>query len=125
MIRQLTAALSILVLAACASSMTREYAGRPVSEVIRHLGSPDNIFDGTDGNRRFQWSTTDVVVSSAPEGGYNDGYWTAYSPLDEGGSSGRYCTITIIGRWEATGNNWIVMKALGPFEPPRGRCGMR
>ena len=125
MIREIAAAFVAFGLTACVSPITREYAGRPMAEVIGHLGPPDNIFDGEDGQRSFQWSTTDVIVSSAPEGGYSEAYWTQNAAVGDGASSGRYCTITVVARWDAAGNGWIVTKAFGPFAPPQGSCGMR
>jgi hypothetical protein len=122
---QIIAAIAALALTGCASPMTRKYAGHPVADVVRDLGSPANIFDGKDGLRRFEWSTSDVVVSSAPEGGYSEQHWNENWALDEGAPGARYCTLTILARWDTTARRWIVTRSVGPLQPNRGSCGMR
>jgi hypothetical protein len=105
--RHVFAAIAALTLTNCALSMTHHYAGQPVADVVRDLGSPANIFDAKIGVRQFEWSTSDVVVTSAPEGGYSEIYWNENLPLDLGAPRRGSRTLMIVARWRTRGRRGL------------------
>lgn len=101
----------VVVLSGCATMTMQGYIGKPITDVVMDYGPPANYVDLPDGKRAFQWaisktrSTPMVINSTAYRAGPSA---TGFTTVSGGNTVTSGCIYTMIARWGAVSNTWIV-----------------
>jgi predicted small secreted protein len=109
-LRAVLLSILCLLLAACASTMTKDPVGKDVRHVQFDRGEPVHVYDMPDGRRAFQYYASGAV--SRPDSKESSDSTVIYSEsrltLRHGAVPSSGCLITYVTEWNAAAGGWIV-----------------
>ncbi len=114
-----TVAAAILMLAACASDIMKNYVGQPVESVILDYGPPTTVVDLAPGERAYQWRriSTNVVSGSSSGEIRETRHGTRYETTETPGYVERQeCFYTFYARQSS--GRWFITN----FRKPKLEC---
>lgn len=112
-------AAAILMLAACASDIMKNYVGQPVESVILDYGPPTTVVDLAPGERAYQWRriSTNVVSGSSSGEIRETRHGTKYETTETPGYVERQeCFYTFYARQSS--GRWLITN----FRKPKLEC---
>lgn len=118
-------ALVTIALSGCASTIMKNYVGRPLQMAMLDYGPPVNAFDMPDGTRAFQWvrDRTFVMPATVTNSGQavpigNSVWWTQRTQITGGQPIASSCAYTMFARWDEAQNAWVFTG----FKKPKYEC---
>jgi len=111
------AMIACFALGGCVSERMAMLVGHPVSEVAHQFGVPTRIVELPDGSRRFVWSMNATGGKGPPpptEFRPVGEFRTQRQRYDLGGLPGGACFYSLIARWDAQRQDWIVSRVADP-----------
>lgn len=116
---------SALALTGCASTVMKNYVGKPLQSAMLDHGPPVNAFDMPDGTRAFQWvkDRSFVMPTTMTNSGYatpigNAVWWTQNTQITGGQPVASACAYTMFAKWDDTQKSWIFTG----FNKPKWEC---